>query len=67
MTQTPAASQTLMKITRLIEKLQEAKANHGDVDVCFPDMAEGGHINIDSVVPKYPWKAGQMCAEDKDA
>ena len=45
-----------MKTSQLIEKLQKAMAEHGDLDVCFPDFADGGYVDVESVSPSYPWK-----------
>ena len=56
-----------MKTSQLIKELQDSLMKHGDVDVCFPDFADGGHIDIDHVVPEYPWKAGHIGVEDKEA
>ena len=56
-----------MKTSQLIKELQDSLMQHGDVDVCFPDFADGGHIDIDYIVPEYPWKAGQIGVDDKEA
>jgi hypothetical protein len=42
-------------------------AQHGDVDVCFPDMEDGLPTDIEGVVPGYNWKDGQMGVDDKEA
>lgn len=57
-----------MKTSQLIQKLQNSLAQHGDVEVRFPDFGDdGGHIDIDYVVPEYPWKVGNIGVEDKEA
>jgi hypothetical protein len=57
-----------MKTSQLIKELQDSLMQHGDVDVRFPDFGDtGGHIDVDYVVPEYPWKAGQIGVEDKEA
>lgn len=56
-----------MKTSQLIEKLQKAMADHGDLDVCFQDFADGGYVDVESVSPSYPWKAGQYGVDDLDA
>ena len=57
-----------MKTSQLIKELQDSLMKHGDVDVYFPDFGDdGGHINIDYVVPEYPWKEENIGVEDKEA
>lgn len=56
-----------MKISELIEKLQEEMKQHGDVEVCCRDSSDGGYKGIDEINPQYPWKAGQPFVEDKEA
>ncbi len=57
-----------MKTSQLIKKLQDSLTKHGDVDVCFPDFGDyGGYVDIDSVVPEYPWKDADMIVADKEA
>ncbi len=51
-----------MKISELIEDLQRAMAEHGNADVYDSDQ-----VLIERVTPVYPWKAGQMFVEDKEA
>lgn len=56
-----------MKITQLIQKLQEARTSYGDIEVCFPDFGDyGGYVDVESVVPEYPWKDADMLVEDKE-
>lgn len=56
-----------MKISELIEKLQESLKEHGDKRVCFYNMYDGGFEDVDIVTPEYPWKAGQIGVDDKEA
>ena len=57
-----------MKISQLIKKLEEAKLQHGDVGVCFPDFGDyGGYVDVETLVPEYPWKDADMLVEDKEA
>ena len=57
-----------MKTSQLIKELQDSLMKHGDVEVRFPDFGDdGGHIDIDYVVPEYPWKVGHIGVEDKEA
>jgi len=59
-----------MKTSQLIEKLQKAMAEHGDLNVCFKDFTDGGYVDIvhiETVSPAYPWKAGQYGVDDLDA
>jgi hypothetical protein len=57
-----------MKITQLIQKLQEARTSYGDIEVCFPDYGDhGGYVDVEAVVPEYPWKVGALGVEDKEA
>jgi hypothetical protein len=57
-----------MKTSQLIKALQDSLIQNGDVDVCFPDFGDdGGHIDIDHVVPEYAWKAGHIGVEDREA
>ena len=51
-----------MKISELIEVLQRAMAEHGNADVYYSDQ-----VPIERVTPVYPWKAGEMFVEDKEA
>jgi hypothetical protein len=51
-----------MTITELIAKLEELKADHGDVNVVYRAFDDGGTSNIDRFVPNYPYKWG---VEDK--
>ena len=46
-----------MKTSQLIEKLQKAMAQYGDIDVCFRDTTKGAR-SINNVSPAYPWEAG---------
>jgi hypothetical protein len=56
-----------MKTSQLIKALQDSLIQNGDVDVCFPDFADGGYVDIDRVVPEYAWKAGHIGVEDREA
>jgi hypothetical protein len=57
-----------MKTSQLIKQLQDSLTKHGDVDVCFPDFGDcGGYVDIDCVVPEYPWKVGALGVVDKEA
>ena len=54
-----------MKISELVTKLEELKAEHGDIKVAYHDNYEGGTCDIDRVVPSYPYKLGEWGVEDK--
>jgi hypothetical protein len=45
-----------MTITKLIEKLEKIKADHGDLEVYYRDIAEGGSEIVNSVTPEWPYK-----------
>ena len=54
-----------MKISKLVTKLEELKAVHGDLKVTFHDNYEGGSCDIESVVAVYPVKKSEWGVEDK--
>jgi hypothetical protein len=54
-----------MKISQLIQKLQNSLNQHGDLDVYFENMYDGGYEDVEEVVPVYPWKV--YGSEDKEA
>lgn len=54
-----------MKISELVSKLEELKAEHGNLEVAYRDTYEGGFYNIDSVSPSYSYKIGEWGVEDK--
>ena len=58
---------TVMKISKLIEKLQKSLEEHGDKDVYFQNLHDGGYEAVGEVIPEYPWKNGQIGVEDKEA
>lgn len=53
-----------MKISELVTKLEELKAEHGDLEVTYHDNYEGGSCPIDRIIPNYPFKAGTVWDED---
>ena len=53
-----------MKISELVNKLEELKAMHGDIKVTYYDNYEGGACNIDRIVLSYPIKEGTRWNED---
>lgn len=54
-----------MRTSELIQKLQNSLNQHGDLDVYFKNMYDGGYVDVEEVVPVYPWKAYGI--EDKEA
>ena len=56
-----------MRTSQLIKALQDLLAQHGDVNVRFVNMYDGGYEDVEEVVPEYAWKAGQMGVEDREA
>jgi len=55
-----------MNISQLIEQLNRAKDQHGDIAVCVQDC-EGNLSDVESTNPIYPWKSGLPLVEDKDS
>lgn len=59
-----------MKITELIQKLHQIKLEHGDLDICYADRAEGGSVDVNNVTTPRPYKVVnnkmQWGVEDKD-
>jgi len=52
-----------MTITELIAKLEQLKNEHGDVKVVYVEDEHCNIRNVEQIVPRYPYKAGQV--EDK--
>lgn len=45
-----------MSITKLIQQLEKIKAEHGDLNVYYKDLAEGGSESVNTVAPEWPYK-----------
>jgi len=57
-----------MKISELIIKLEQFKANYGDIIVSYRDHSDGCWRDVDEIVPRYPvsYHAG-MPIDDADS
>ena len=59
-----------MSITKLIQQLEKIKAEYGDLNMYYKDLAEGGSENVNTVAPEWPYKVVdgvmQWGVDDKD-